>query len=151
MNEQVSQLGEEFDIPSVTRRQLLPLWIKIFSWIFVFVGLLSLLCLFLAALGVPVSLSVFGLETTDGLSPTGLIVISMFLLKAIVSIGLLGMQKWAVELALADAVLGIIVCLTTMVAGVWDGNLTIRLELVLLGLYLWKMLKIRNDWKNSPQ
>ncbi|WP_341833917.1 hypothetical protein WJU16_12940 [Chitinophaga pollutisoli] len=151
MNEQVSQLGEEFDVPSVTRWKLLPLRIKIFSWIFVFMGAMSVLALFLAALEIPVSLAFFGLETNDGFSLTGLIIILMFMFKGIVAIGLLGMQKWAVDLAIADGILGILLCGTVMIIMFNYGRMSFRLEIVLLALYLWKILKIRNDWKVSPQ
>ncbi|WP_423736922.1 hypothetical protein [Chitinophaga caseinilytica] len=151
MNEPVSHLGEEFDIPATTRRKLLPVWIKIFCWIFVFMGAMSVLALFLAVLEIPVTLAFFGLQANDGFSLTGLTIIFTFILKGIVSIGLLGAQKWAVDLAIVDALIGIILCLTTSIIVISNGGFTIRLEIFLLGLYLWKMLKIRNEWKISPQ
>ncbi|WP_341842208.1 hypothetical protein [Chitinophaga caseinilytica] len=151
MNEPVSHLGEEFDIPATTRRKLLPVWIKIFCWIFVFVGGLAVLVLVASALGMEVSLSIYGLKDTSGFSPAGLTIVASFLLKGYVSYGLLSGQKWAVDLAIVDALIGIIICLTTTIITISGGELTLRLEIVLLALYLWKMLKIRNEWKISPQ
>lgn len=151
MNEEVSQLGNEFEIPVTTRRKLLPLWIKIFSWIFVVMGAMAVLCLFLAALEIPVSLVFFGLEANDGFSVTGLIIILMFLFKGLVALGLLGAQKWAVDLAIVDGFVGIAICVVTNVIMIYNGRVTIRLEIIMLAFYLWKMFKIRSDWKNSPQ
>lgn len=151
MHEEVSHLGNEFEAPLLTRKQLLPLWIKIFCWFFVVMGAFSLLGVFLAVLDVSFQLSFFGLETNDGGSLTGIILLAMFLLKGFVAIGLLGHQKWAADLAIADAVLGIIVCVATNIIIVMGGKFTLRLEIIFLGLYLWKMLKIREGWKLSPQ
>ncbi|WP_343704050.1 hypothetical protein [Chitinophaga sp.] len=151
MNEQVSYLDSEFDEPINTRAKLLPKWMKVFSWLFILSAIIAIVCLVLGLLGKLVNLALYGLQTTDALSGAGLLIIGIYLYKGVVAIGLLGEQDWAVDAGLIDAVIGIVLCIYFTIEPFITGgtNFSIRLELVLLGLFFWKLIKMRDGWKKA--
>ncbi|WP_299765457.1 hypothetical protein [uncultured Dokdonia sp.] len=54
------------------RRDLLPIWIKVFLWFFMIFGFFAPICLLLGILGFDVSLALYGLEATNALTVNGL-------------------------------------------------------------------------------
>ncbi|MEM9337494.1 MAG: hypothetical protein AAGA66_02115 [Bacteroidota bacterium] len=92
------------------RRKLLPIWIKIFLWIFMVFGAIVPVGLVLGAMGIDFNLALYGLETTNALSITGLLIILFFAIKGTVSFGLWTEKDWAVNLAIIDAIVGIVAC-----------------------------------------
>ena len=70
------------------RRKLLPIWIKIFLWIFMVFGAIAPVGVVLGAIGIDFNLAIYGLETTNALSITGLLIILFFAIKGTVSFGL---------------------------------------------------------------
>lgn len=138
----------------VRRRSLLPGWIKFFTWVFLIFGVMSGVVLILGLFGIELDLSLYGLETTQVYSLTGLILVALFSLKGITAYGLWWEQDWAVTVALGDALIGIAICifmmLTNPLVEVEDGFFNfigLRLELIFLIPYLIKMLRIRKAWK----
>lgn len=133
-----------------TRRQLLPWWIKVFVWIFMIFGVLVPLGLISGILGFPLQLALYGLETTEPLSMTGLVVTGLFLFKGIVAFALWMEKEWAVTAGQADAIIGIAVCIFVMLFYPFiNGHvfkLNIRLELILLIPYLIKLNRIKSVW-----
>ncbi|AZA83905.1 hypothetical protein C1637_13255 [Chryseobacterium lactis] len=144
---------EEFEINNnfARRRSLLPLWIKIFTWIFFLGGIVGVLILGFGFFLDNTDLSLYGLQTTQPYSVTGFIITYLFIFKGIVAYGLWFEQKWAPKAAIADAVLGIIICGVVMfiLPFVTDStHFTIRFELVALIPYLTRMQKIQKTWEN---
>lgn len=143
---------DEFDTKNNTlqRRTLLPVWIKIFIWIFLLIGLIAVLILaFGFFLNNNAELSVYGLKTTSLYSPTGLIITSILIFKGIVSYGLWFEQKWGPKAAIIDAVLGIFICGIMMFIFPFVTNshhFAFRFELLFLVPYLTKMQKIQKTW-----
>jgi hypothetical protein len=135
----------------VKRRKLLPLWIKIFTWIFIAFGALGVLGLIAGLFSAKFEASLYGMETNEPLSAIGLFICSLFIFKGIVAIGLWTEQEWAVDLGIADAVIGIGVCLMMMILPLVnpDFHFAFRLELVLLIPFLIKLLNIRGGWKQA--
>ena len=122
---------------SVRRRDLLPLWIKVFVWIFMIVGVIAPLSLLAGLSGASVQLALYGLETNEPLSTAGLIISLLFLFKGIISYGLWTEKDWAVNLGIIDAIVGIVICFYVMVAPAFgdspsDSSFSFRLELVML-------------------
>ena len=153
MQQDTSILESILDEANVSRKKLLPTWIKVFAWFFMFAGILTPFIL-IAAIALPqsnVQLAVYGFETTIAWSATGLFIITLFLLKGIVSFGLLNEKQWAISLAIADAVLGIIICTYSMfiMPFIQEGGFSFRLELALLIPYLLKLQKIKPYWVNN--
>jgi hypothetical protein len=73
--------------PNTERRKLLPIWIKIFTWIFMLFGAIVPIALVWGFIGNSFQLSIYGLETQYPLSVTGLAILSLFTFKAIVAYG----------------------------------------------------------------
>jgi hypothetical protein len=136
------------------RKDLLPWWIKVFMWIFLVFGVLAPIGLFLALLGYHFHLSLYGLETKDSFSYTGICIITLFLLKGITSYGLLRETDWAIQLGIIDAIVGISICSMVMFYSLFNSGASVfnfRLELVFLIPYLVKLIKIKPGWENIVQ
>ncbi|RXM51079.1 MULTISPECIES: hypothetical protein [unclassified Chryseobacterium] len=151
--EEKSTTFDEFDnYNSLTRRRnLLPVWIKIFLWMFLIGGTVSLILLMAGSLMTHISLSIYGINATHPYSMTGLLISLLFLFKGIVAYGLWFEQKWAPQAAIADAIIGIAICFIMMVVIPFTSlkiNFTIRLELIPLYFYLVKMRNIKKVWEN---
>ncbi len=135
---------------TVNRRNLLPLWIKVFTWIFMITGGFAIFGIPAALLGFFFKVSIYGLQSTNTLSPVGLIATALLVFKGIVAYGLWTEKTWAITLGIADALLGIAVCALMMlvVPFIGDGpaSLEFRLELAFLIPYLLKLLQIKPRW-----
>lgn len=142
---------KEFDTKtnSLRRRNLLPIWIKIFTWIFLFLGLAGILILPFGFFVNEINLSIYGLNTRQPYSLTGLTILFLLIFKGIVSYGLGFEQKWGPSAAIVDAILGLSICgfvmlILPFVSG--SRHFTIRFEILVLIPYLTKMLKIKKAW-----
>src|SRR4030095_9790235 len=133
-------------INKVRRKDLLPWWIKVFSYIFLVFGILALPGIVSGILGYQFSLSFLGLTTTEPFSIDGIIIMTLFIFKSIISYGLLWEKDWAVILGIIDAILSILISLLTLFFSLYaykGGNISLRLELVILIPYLIRLMKIR--------
>lgn len=136
-----------------SRRALLPTWIKVFLWIFMVFGAFAPVAIVLGVLGITFNMSLYSLETNNPLSPVGLLLISQFALKGVVSLGLWTEKSWAVKLAIVDGIISIVACAAIMVIVplFFSGpgyHVNIRLELIAIIPYLITMTKIRADWES---
>lgn len=142
----------EFDNNVLTRRRdLLPTWIKIFLWIFLIGGAVAAGLLIAGSLITQTSLSLYGMNANHPYSMTGLLICSLFLFKGIVAYGLWFEQKWAPQAAIADAIIGIAVCLVMMaiIPFMYPSiSFTLRLELIPLYFYFKKMQSIKKTWES---
>jgi hypothetical protein len=132
------------------RRDLLPMWIKVFTWLFMIFGAFAPLGLIAGLFGYPASLSLYGFSTMNPLSLVGLCLIALFVLKGIVAFGLWTEKDWAIRLAEADAFLGIVLCVFSMIISPLLSkevfSLNFRIELFLLVPYILKLKRIKYDW-----
>ena len=136
---------------SVQRRILIPIWIKIFVWIFIVFALFTPLVLLVSLMGYRPLLALYGLETNDTFSATGLIICSMFLFKGLTAFALWSEKSYAIKLGIIDAVIGIMICSTVMFAPAFNGRLVsnYRLELVALIPYLIWLLRVKEQWEQT--
>ncbi|MBB4805663.1 magnesium-transporting ATPase (P-type) [Chryseobacterium defluvii] len=142
---------EEFDVKTgpIRRRSLLPLWIKIFLWIFLIMGSIAVLIFLCGLFMDDVELSIYGIEANHPYTISGLIVSILMICKGIVAYGLWFEQDWAPKAAIIDAVAGIIICSAMMmiIPFISDAiKFSIRLELIPLIFYLIDMRKIEKKW-----
>jgi len=149
---EVEILDNELFPKTERRRKLLPIWIKIFLWLFMIFGIIAPVGLILGLLGIDFNLAIIDLETTKGLSTLGIIIITLFSIKGVVSFGLWTEKDWAVNLAIIDGIIGIAVCTFVMLVSPFltESNVihfNIRLELIALIPYLIKMKNIKRDWE----
>ncbi len=91
----------------VGRRKLLPVWMKIFIWIFMVAGAFVVPIIMMGIFGFSCSLAIYGFETTEPTSTVGIFISLLFVLKGLVSYGLWFEKTWAINLGLFDAYLGI--------------------------------------------
>lgn len=146
--------SSEFDdIQPLERRwKILPWWIKAFTWIFLFAGVISPLILIIGLFGGTVTLSLYGLSTTDPISLIGLCVIGVFMFKGIAAYGLWAEKDWGITVAQIDALLGIALCIiaifttphsTTSARSV---SFYFRLDIVVVIIYLVKLYRLQDRW-----
>ena len=135
------------------RKKLIPWWIRIFIWIFLFFGAVAPLGFIFGILGYKFQLSIYGLQTNEPISLIGMSVIVIFLFKGITSYSLLKQKVWAVTLGIIDAIIGILICSLIMIYPFINSdsglNSTFSIELLLLIPYLLKMVKIKTDWQQA--
>jgi len=134
------------------RRALLPVWIKVFVWIFLILGAIVPFVFLLGVFGGTAELSLYGLETNQPFSLVGIVITLLFLIKGVVAFGLWTEKTWAVKLAILDGFIGIILCAYLMFIQPFllaDGGMDIdlRLELIPLVFYILKMKEIRSEWE----
>ncbi len=139
---------------SERRRNLLPPWIKVFTWIFLIFGGLVPVAFLLGLFGVDLNLSLYGMETNTTFSLAGVVLLLLFAIKGIVAYGLWTEKKWAANLAIYDAILGILVCCVVMFAGLLSAlssslsfTISFRVEIFVLIPYLLRMQAIKRDWE----
>jgi hypothetical protein len=151
---QINLLTDELiQFNRIPRKKLLPLWIKIFAWIFLIFGAFAPLMVVLGILGYPAQLALYGLQTNEPFSVIGITIILLFIIKGITAFGLLKEKPWAIKIGMADAVIGIAICtffmLYTMINS--EANFSLRVELIALIPYLLKLKKIKTEWENFVQ
>jgi hypothetical protein len=104
-------------------------------------------------MGYQYQISLYGLNTEDPLSKTGICILLLFLLKGITSFGFLREEDWAIKLGIVDAVIGSILCIVIIIFPAYiagpDAKTSFRLELIFLLIYLYKLLKIKYAWESN--
>ena len=132
----------------VSRKLLIPLWIKIFSWLFIVFALITPVSLVEGIIMHNFSLNLYGLDASTPYSLVGAFITALFIFKGIVAFGILRREDWAVNFGIIDAVLGITTCVIVMIYPAITGNhFDFRLEIFLLIPYLMKLLKIQDEWR----
>ena len=132
------------------RRNMLSLWIKMFVWVFMLLGSAFIFCLIFDLFGIPAGVGLYGIQTCRPLSILGLAIVCTGVLKATAAFGLWNGKRWAIKLAINDAVLGLIICFFTMLWALSkpDSGITaFRLEVFFLVPYLLKMISIKDNWE----
>ena len=144
LNETVLQLSHR------KRKELLPWWIKIFMWIFLVFGAFVPIVIVSRIFGFHALLAIYSLQTNEPFSIAGFVVISIFAIKGVTSFGLLTEKDWAIKLGIGDALLGIFICIFSMVYPLIDsaGTSSFKIEILFLIPYLIKLLKIKSEWEN---
>jgi hypothetical protein len=129
------------------RRSMLPWWVIGFIWLFlVFFALIPLGIIF-GILGHNFEISLLGLTTYNPFSLTGILLMLIFSFKGIIAFGLWTEKKWAVGAAKIDAIISIVVCCLAMAYSMFAlHQFSLRLELIVIVPYFYKMNSIQYDW-----
>ena len=130
------------------RRKLLPWWMKAFIWIFLLFSAMIPIVLVFAFLGYNTTVSLYGIETNNALSTIGVLVITLYILKGVVSYGLWLGKKWAIDLGILDAIVGILSCFYVMYISS-TMEFSFRLEVAFLIPYLIKLLNLKPLWSHG--
>lgn len=143
---------EELLLPR--RRTLLPWWMKVFSYLFLFMAAITVAMYPLAfMLDYNFMVALYGLESTDRTSFITLAVFVLYLLKGATAFGLLFEKDWAIELGLIDASVGAAICIFVGLYAMFGAGsymASFRIELFFLVIYALKLRKMQEVWKKSP-
>jgi hypothetical protein len=131
------------------RRMLLPLWVKIFIWIFIVLGAITPIGYILGSMGANFHFSIFGLDSNEPFSIQGMILFCLFVYNGIVAYMLWTEKKLAVAMALVAAYLNGLVCVGTMAMALTNGNINLRLELIPIFFFIKKLRSIRDIWQTG--
>jgi hypothetical protein len=154
MNQQITEPQTNHQTPKpikpTRRRDLLPIWIKIFVWIFLLFLAAVPVGIIMGILRINFTMSFLGLATNEPFSTTGLVLLILFAAKGILALALWLEKTWAVRAAKIDAILSAIICIGTMVYIITgpSHSFSFRLELIVLVFYFIKMNNIQHDWEN---
>ena len=130
------------------RKSLVPLWIKIFGWLFIFLGVT-------APLGYAYTLlsqsdgefGLLGLEATGStLSFTALFLMLVFVSFGVSAYGLLFGKMWGVKACLVSGYIGVGIAIYSMGMGLMNNGVEVRLELLIQIPYLIKLHKLKALW-----
>jgi Trk-type K+ transport system membrane component len=135
------------------RRSLVPVWMKIFIWIFMIMGGIAIPISILGIAGYNFDIALYGYTVHSETSWMGVLLALLFLYKGIVSFALWFEWQSAVNLGIIDAVAGILLCLISMahfsVLSEYTDSSAFRLELVMLVPYLIKLIRMKKNWIQS--
>lgn len=151
LSQEIIDLKPEY---SIRRRKLLPIWIKLFIWLFLIFGAIAFITLLFGAFIDNMKFSIYGLTSFQPYSTLGLIILFIFLLKGIVSFGLWFEKDWGPKLAVYDGILGALVCLFVMFILPYlekAGQFSFRLELIAIVPYMMKMINIQEPWVQTSE
>lgn len=138
------------------RKQLIPLWIKIFGWLFILFGIgVPITAVYSATMAVPMHYTLFGLSAYGSISsPMAIFLMLLFIALAVSAYGLLFGRAWGLMLCLALGYISLAICIaTTIIALATQPGINIRLEIVVLIPYLIRLHKIKHKWQaaaNAP-
>ncbi len=129
----------------IKRKARVPLWIKIFGWIFIVMSVaVPILMIFSSVTGQPGNFYIFGLSYTgSAFHPMALLICTIILFLGVSAFGLLFGKSWGVNACLANGYIGILICVAVMF---YTGFSSIRLEPLIQIFYLVKLHKIRKAW-----
>ncbi len=141
------------NFPKTRRRKLLPWWIKVFIWIFIVSGIMTIPVFLMGLFGYNFEIAMYGLETRDPRSIIGVVLGFVFLIKGITAYGLWTEKDWGIKLGMIDASGGIIICMLVMLIPYLIPDLglphSFRLELVILVPYFIRLKRISQQWEIS--
>ena len=128
------------------RRTLLPIVIKIFILFFIIFGIIAILTLVLGFFDFRIPMAIYGLQTNNPISLTGIILILIFILKGIVAYSLWIEKKWAILVAIIDCYIGIFICVVTtiMIARIDVNSFPIRPVILLIIPYLIWLYNVKS-------
>lgn len=139
---------EGFETIPFSRRDLLPIWMKVFCWFFMFMGLLSAISFIQGLFGSSAGIEFYGLNDDSTLSLKGLVLTAVLIFKAFTTYSLWFQKDYAITLGKIDAVSGVIICIIIMALSpsMREETFTIRFEICLLTPYYFKLNKIGDAW-----
>lgn len=135
---------------AVRRRQMVSTWVKVFCWLFIAAWAFVLVGLLMVVFGGYIQIPLYGLRLDTPIDMEGIIVIALYTIKGIVAIALLTERDWAVIAGMADALLGIAVCLAMMVVlPFFNFRFHLGWEIIFLLPYYTSMWKIKYLWRED--
>ncbi|MEM7312342.1 MAG: hypothetical protein AAF497_04240 [Planctomycetota bacterium] len=133
---------------ALSRQGMVPLWIKIFGWLFIALAVVSIpLMIWGVVTGENVQLELFGFRYIGpalSFYAFGMAMLNMFM--GVTAFGLIFRKDWGVVGCLANGYVGLAMCVVSMVV---SGGASIRLEPLIQLFYLRRLHKIKPDWDTA--
>jgi hypothetical protein len=134
---------------SQARKALIPLWIKIFGWLFIVMGaLVPFLYIGSLIFGFSASYAMFGLEyegNAKALMP--LVISTVILINGLCAYGLIFGKDWGLSACIVFGYIGLALTLGSMLFEViFNGSMMIRLEPIIQIPYLVKLNRLKAQW-----
>lgn len=147
IREVLAQLGPSTEI-GLARRRLLPLWIKVFSWIFLLIGAAVPVVVVLGLLrSTAVSFALFGFSYSGSVfDPYGLLLACMLAGSGVTAYGLLWGRSWGQFAAVMTGWAGLVLCIASVFV---SPRLRVPLEPLLLVPFLVTMHRLKSPWKEN--
>lgn len=130
------------------RKEILPKWIRFFSWIYL-LGAITPLFLLLLLFGGEVSMMMFGLEfegTT--VQPLAVLIVILATLAASVAYGILWGKDWAIRLGILYGYIAMVACIASFFIRFQSGELYIAVEPLILIPFILKLKKSIGVWED---
>ena len=127
---------------------MVPIWIKIFGWIFIVIAISCIpLMLWGAFAREPVRFELFGFAYFGpALNPYAFAMVALYLFMGITAYGLIFRRDWGVVGCLANGYVGLVLCIISMIM---TGGASIRIEPIIQLFYLRRLHKIRKTWAEA--
>lgn len=148
MEETLNEMDVKLD-KVAKRKALIPVWIKVFGWLFIVMGAVAPLFYFGSLVfGFSVSYAVFGLEYEgSALAVMPSLIALLILVSGICAYGLLFGEGWGLNACIIFGYVGLALTIGSMVFGsAFTDDIIIRFEPLVQIPYLVKLHKIKPSW-----
>lgn len=130
----------------IYRKQLLPLWIRFFSWMFL-LFLVSPIILIVGIIMGYMELRLFGIRYYGAvLRPLPIFMILIMTFHGFAAYGLLWGKWWGVNVGIACAFIGTTLSVIGMISSFTQGKPQFQFSLILQMLFLIELFNVREKW-----
>lgn len=143
----IRMFGEPEVLDQLRRRALLPWWVKFFCWVFMLLAVIAVFCNIDLFFGNRPAISMYGLEADVNFPFNLMILVPVFLLNGYTAFLFWFEKDKAVTVGKVSVIVGVVLCITSFVLYLLDGDLTLPLELVPLGLTWWWLSRVKPQWE----
>ncbi|MFT3793998.1 hypothetical protein [Flavobacterium sp.] len=125
---------------------------KIGCWIFMFMGVMGILCLLIGAFGIPADMSLYGYSTNKPISFMGIFLAIVIGIKGFAAYSLWFEKSNAISIGKFDAILGFVLCVIALVYfPLVHHTISIRLEILFLIPYYKVLNRMEYAWENLEE
>lgn len=143
---------EVFENEKIVRKDLIPIWIKFFSWLFLLFGILAFLGLLSFYFNPIYTIDIFGINQASDNLFLSLISALVLIFNGVVAYLLIAKEDKAVEIAKINALINIVICVVSTILNLYFyKNLTFRIEIFFIWFFYAKMREIQFKWINASK
>ncbi len=143
----IKLFGEPEVLSHLRRRALLPWWIKFFCWVFMLLAVVGVLCNIDLFFGNRPAISLYGIDADVNFPFNLMLLVPVFVLNGYTGYLLWFEKDKAIFFGKISVIVGIVLCLTSFIIYLIDGDFTVRLELILLALTWWWLSRVQPQWE----
>lgn len=143
---------DQFEQSTTLRKDLIPTWIKVFSWLFLITGILGLFGLLSYVFNPLLNINIYDINLKENS-----FILSMFSTLIIIFNGftaylILKKEDKAIEIARINALIGIVICITSTFLNLYlYDEFKIRIEIIFIWFFYKKMDEIKLRWLTASK